>query len=267
MTALTEAITCYPPIIEDVALAIADDAYPGLSRMRYHSMLDGFAQPLFEPMRMLGDPRHKLLRLRDHLCGELGFRGNRDDYYDPKNSYLNEVLERRLGIPISLAVVWMAVGRRVGLLVEGIGFPGHFLVRAGGRSGTYVDVFNDGHLLDPRELARLGERHTRGGPLLPEHLEPITARDMALRMLHNLRAIFDNRGDHARAMVVCDRLFDLTAAPTHRRDRGVHALALGAREAALRDFEAYLSAEPDAADASRVRALLDRAAASTSSLN
>lgn len=267
MTALTEAITCYPPIIEDVALAIADDAYPGLSRMRYHSMLDGFAQPLFEPMRMLGDPRHKLERLRSHLCDELGFRGNRDDYYDPRNSYLNEVLERRMGIPISLAVVWMAVGRRVGLLIEGIGFPGHFLVRAGGPSGTYVDVFNEGQILAPGELERLGRLHTRGQPLLAEHLEPIKARDIALRMLQNLRAIFESRGDHARAMVVCDRLFDLTAAPTHRRDRGVHALALGAHEAALRDFEAYLGAMPEAADASRIRTLLDRAAAASSTLN
>ncbi len=267
MSALSEAITCFPPIVEDVALAIADDAYPGLSRMRYHSLLDAFAAPLYEPMRVLSEPGARLRRFRAHLCGELGFKGNRDDYYDPRNSYVNEVIERRTGIPITLAVVWMALGRRVGLRVEGVGFPGHFLVRIGGPSGAYVDVFNEGQTLSARDLERLGRRHLRGEPVPQELLAPVSARDMAERMLFNLRGIYEGRGDHARAMVVCDRLFELTASPAHRRDRGVHALELGANEAALRDLEAYLSAEPDAADADRVRTLLDRVARRAPNLN
>jgi regulator of sirC expression with transglutaminase-like and TPR domain len=268
MTALTEAITCYPPIIEDVALAIADDAYPNLSRMRYHGLLADIAQPLFGPMRVTRDPEARLELMRAHLCDELGFKGNSDDYYDPRNSYLNDVLERRVGIPISLAVVWMAVGRRVGLSVEGIGFPGHFMVRVGGQSGRYIDVFNEGHTLDERQLIKLGERYTgRAGAAAAMHLVPVGAREMAERMLLNLREIFGGRGDHARAMLACDRLFDITADAMHRRDRGLHALELGAREAALRDFEAYLSAFPDAIDAERIRSLLMGAAGSSAPLN
>jgi regulator of sirC expression with transglutaminase-like and TPR domain len=267
MTALAEAITCYPPIIEDVALAIADDAYPNLSRMRYHGMLDEIAQPLFEPMRVLTDVDAKLGRLRERLSDDLGFTGNRDDYYDPRNSFINEVLERRTGIPITLAVVWMAVGRRVGFPVEGIGFPGHFLVRAGGERGRYVDVFNDGQVLDDRDLERLGARFRLPDARKAAALEPVSARDMAERMLFNLRAIYGSRGDHARAMLVCDRLFDLTADKIHRRDRGLHALELGAHEAALRDFEAYLAAHPDASDAADIRRLLEGAVKTTSVLN
>ncbi len=267
VNSLTEAISCYPPIIEDVALAIADDAYPGLSRMHYHGMLDEFAEPLFSGMRQLPDVPSKLARFREHICDELGFAGNRDDYYDPRNSYLNEVLEGRVGIPIALAIVWMAIGRRAGLLVEGIGFPGHFLVRVGGRGGIYVDVFNEGQTLDERDLEHLGRRATGGAIVPSRYLSPISARDMAIRMLLNLRGIYASAHDHARAMVTCDRLFDLTASPQHRRDRGVHALELGAREAALADFEAYLVAEPTAEDATRIRALLEDVAADRAPLN
>lgn len=257
MSALVEAITCYPPIIEDVALAIADDAYPNLSRMRFHGMLADIAQPLFEPMRQIRDADTRLERLRAHLCDDLGFRGNQEDYYDPRNSYLNDVLERRKGIPITLGVVWMAVGRRVGLNVEGIGFPGHFMVRVGGSAGRYIDVFNEGRTLDKRQLLKLGERYTgRSGAAAAMHLAPVGAREIAERMLLNLREIFSSRGDHARAMLVCDRLFDITADAAHQRDRGLHALELGAREAALGDFEAYLAAFPDAIDADRIRSLL-----------
>lgn len=267
MSALREAIICYPPIIENVALAIADDAYPNLSRMHYHGMLDEFSGPLFEPMRILPTLDQKLEAMRAHLCDELGFVGNRDDYYDPRNSFLNEVLERRTGIPITLAVVWMAIGRRAGLRVEGIGFPGHFLVRVGGESGRYVDVFNEGQTLTERDLAKLGARVRLPESEITKALTIPTARDMAERMLFNLRAIYAGRGDHARSMLMCDRLFDITANVAHRRDRGLHALKLGAHEAATRDFEAYLSEHPDAADATRIQVLLKGLVAASGALN
>jgi regulator of sirC expression with transglutaminase-like and TPR domain len=259
MPSLLEVLEAPSPAIEDVALAIAQDEYPGLSWGRYRGVLDAIAEPL------AGRARGRLLDdvniFTDHVYRTHGFRGNNDHYYDPRNSYLNEVLERRVGIPITLAVVLMAVGHRVGLLVEGIGFPGHFLVRVGGPEGCYVDPFNEGQVLEKADLRDLARRFMPGDETVAAaELEPVAALPMAVRMLFNLQQIYEKRGDHARALVVCDRLVDLTGEPFHRRDRGIHALALGAHRVAAADLEAYLDQRPEASDAARIRDLLDKAA-------
>ena len=255
---LLAALEANPPLIEEVAFAIAEDEYPGLARERYRTLLDELADSARAAMEG-GDESLRLQRFLDHVYGPLGFRGNDDDYYDPKNSYLNEVLERRTGIPITLAVVLMALGRRVGLHIEGIAFPGHFLARAGG--DTYLDPFHRGRILERVDLEELGERFLGNPRLTASQLEPVEARLMAVRMLYNLQQIYERRGDHARALVVCDRLVDVADAPFHRRDRGIHALALGAHEAAQRDLEAYLATHADATDATRIRQLLGKARA------
>jgi regulator of sirC expression with transglutaminase-like and TPR domain len=157
-------------------------------------------------------------------------------------------------------VVLMALGRRVGILVEGVGFPGHFLVRIGGPDGDLVDPFSEGNVVERSELSQIA------GRLLDERalatvLEPVDLRVIAVRMLFNLQHIHERRGDHAQALLVCDRLVDLAAAPFHRRDRGLHALALGATSAAIADFEAYLETHPDADDRDRIVTLLEGARA------
>jgi regulator of sirC expression with transglutaminase-like and TPR domain len=253
---LLAALEADPPLIEEVAFAIAEDEYPALSRERYRTLLDELADSARTAMAV-GDESLRLQRFLDHVYGPLGFRGNEDDYYDPKNSYLNEVLERRTGIPITLAVVLMALGRRVGLRIEGIAFPGHFLARAGG--DTYLDPFHKGRILERTDLEALAERFLGNPRLTAGQLEPVEVRVIAVRMLYNLQQIYERRGDHARALVVCDRLVDVADAPFHRRDRGIHALALGAHEAAQRDLEAYLATHADATDATRIRQLLGKA--------
>lgn len=266
--ALLRALAQDDPRIEDVALAVASDAYPSLDVLRYERMLDELSAPLVESVAGASTTRRAGELLSAHLFDGEGFRGNEARYYDPRNSYLNDVLDRRLGIPITLAIVMMAVGRRVGLGIEGVGFPGHFLVRIGGARGYYADPFHHGKALSREDLIELADRFEARGPggavvepaeALAAYLRPVDARTMAVRLLANLQQIFERAGDHARALLVCDRLVDVAGAPYHRRDRGKHALALGAMRAARVDLSAYLRAMPDAPDRAAVQAALEQA--------
>jgi regulator of sirC expression with transglutaminase-like and TPR domain len=191
-----------------------------------------------------------------HLALHHGFEGNRSNYEDAENSYLDSVLKRRTGIPISLSVVYMAVARRIGIPVLPIGFPGHFLVRVGAPAGVLVDPF-DGRILAHEELAPLLARGTGApSPLKPEYLAPVGVSDVAQRMLLNLKRIHDARRDFSRALLVTDRLVELTGSPELRRDRGLLALRLGANQAASSDLAHYLLKRPNASDAADVRSAL-----------
>jgi regulator of sirC expression with transglutaminase-like and TPR domain len=266
MSALLDAVDASPPIIERVALVIARDAYPRLHARRYLMQLDAWAERAHVAEGAALEDR--VAALAELVYGKLGFAGNSDDYYDPRNSYLNEVVDRRLGIPITLAIVLMALGRRLGLTVEGIGFPGHFLARVGGAGGVYVDPFNGGSIVARGQLEVLARRVLPDSDtLVSGQLEPVTARVMAVRMLFNLQQIYEKRGDHARALVVCDRLVDLTGTAFHRRDRGIHALRLRAFEAARRDLEAYLETDLSDGEAARVRQLIEEASQGRVQLN
>ncbi len=245
--------------IEELALWVARDAYPALRIDVELRRIDALAEPVAARLASEREPRSQALTLGEYLHDELEFRGDESDYHDPRNGYLNEVLERRVGLPISLAVLWIAVGRRVGVPVEGVGFPGHFLVRVGRERSVLVDPFREGRLVTQQELERLAIHHLGGADRLrAEHLATSDARSMLVRILVNLKHAHERRADHARALVVCDRLVDLSGAPTFRRDRGKHALALGATTAALEDLEAYLSAGAPEGDADAIRALRDR---------
>ena len=257
MSALLQALDATPVLIESVALAIADDEYPGLAKDHYRAVMDEFADPIKRAANGASADR-QLAILVDHVYGVLGFRGNEKEYYDPRNSYLNEVLERRTGIPITLAVVLMAIGRRAGMTVEGVGFPGHFLVRFAGE--VFIDPFSDGRRLARDEILDLASRFMGDNEVFNQRqLEPVDARSVGIRMLFNLQQIYERRGDHARALVVCDRLCEIADAPFHRRDRGMHALALGAAHAAVADLEIYLARHPGARDSTRIKAALERA--------
>ncbi|MFO0604584.1 MAG: transglutaminase-like domain-containing protein [Polyangiales bacterium] len=245
------------PPVEEAALLIAQDFAPGLDPAATRAALDALAAPVAPRLARAADDREAAALLGTWLFDEQGFRGNEDDYYDPRNSHLHEVVARRTGIPITLAVVMIAVGRRAGVRVEGIGFPGHFLARVfgpGAGGGALVDPFFRGREVTPAALDALARR-ALGDParLRPEHLAPADARAVAVRMLGNLRGVHEARGDHAGALVACDRLVDLTGSPEARRDRARHLLALGAHEAAADDLDAWLRARPDAPDAGEVR--------------
>jgi regulator of sirC expression with transglutaminase-like and TPR domain len=241
------------------ALLIARDEYPGLDVDAELGRLDALAGPLG---RLDGLTAAEQLRaLREHLVGREGFGGNVDDYYDPRNSFINDVLSRRTGIPITLALVWVETGRRAGARLSGVAFPGHFLARLEdptGGEGLIVDVFSDGRVLGDHDIAGMLEQLSPGLRLDPEALMPAPARDVLVRMLMNLRAIHARRGDFPRLLVVLSRLLELhPEIEDHWRDRGYLSARMGAFGAAASDFEQYLRLSPSAGDVAEVRRALD----------
>lgn len=245
------------PWAELAALAIADEGRSPRDPATALATLDALGAALRAETAADAPLDVQAAAIATVIYDRAGFRGNEEDYQDPRNSDLHAVLARRTGIPITLAVVLLAVGRRAGLVVEGVSFPGHFLVRLGGARGLYLDPFRRAEVMDLSALQGLLRRVQ--GPdaaLRPELLAPVGARAIAARMLVNLKNTWERRREHARALLLCDRLVELTDAPEFVRDRGHHALALGAHAAARADLTRYLAARPEAPDAEGVRRAL-----------
>src|SRR5207249_4943558 len=208
----------------------------------------------------------RTLELADErLCGFLfdgaGFRGNADDYYDPRNSCLNDVLDRRLGIPITLSVLVMEVGRRVGLEIQGIGLPGHFCV--GARVGDellVLDPFGGGRRLGRDEAEAIVSRVVgRPVELTDTHFVPATKAQIVVRMLRNLQGIYARREDWAKALAVIDRLLVVEAdAPLHDRERRTALVKLGDLHRGASEWERYLPRYPTARDAAACKERLRR---------
>lgn len=245
-------------------LMIAEDAYPGLPVDRYLGEIERMAIRLRAQLPAAGDAEERVMALNQFLFGDLGFAGNAEDYYDPRNSYLNEVIDRRTGIPITLAILYMEVGRRVGLPLAGVSFPGHFLVRLKLRGGTLVlDPFSGGAPLSERELRERLQRvipdgATGGVPAgelpLDEFLEPASNRQILARVLRNLKGIYRDAGKPEQMLGVLNRM--LLVAPEasgELRDRGFVYHKLECFRAALQDLQGYVEREPDAPDGDEVR--------------
>jgi len=204
------------------------------------------------------------------LFTSLGFHGNTEDYYDPKNSLLPDVLARRTGIPITLSIVWCALAKRGGLLARGIAFPGHFLVRVDAsaasepaRTPLLVDPFHGGRILDEEAATALLRRALgEGAELHPSLLTPASARVTLVRLLTNLEAIYGKRGEHARAFIAIDRIVTLVPDSARMlRERAALALRIGAFEVARADFARVLVLEPQAPDVPDIEARLAKLAA------
>jgi len=189
------------------ALLIAEPEYPGLDVGQYVEKLDDFG--VEAAARIASSPQHSPLEIVvRYLYEELGFHGNTQNYYDPRNSFLNEVLDRRTGIPISLALVLTETCRRVGIDARGVSFPGHFLVRVQDDDDNvmFLDPF-DGRLLDEGQIAELHERATGdAGPIDPDLLDPASKGHVLMRLLNNLRAIYERTGDQERLLGVLARM-------------------------------------------------------------
>jgi regulator of sirC expression with transglutaminase-like and TPR domain len=260
----------------DVALGaalIARDVYANLDVGATLARFDVLAEPL-QGRSLAARPLYEqAIDLGHYLYEVAGFRGNEANYYDPKNSLLPDVLDRRLGIPITLALVYCEVARRCGVVARGVSFPGHFLVRIEGKKALepplFVDPFFGGRLLDDAALERVLRRAT--GPnesVKEEHLAPATPRSILVRMLINLKWIYMTRGDLARAHLALDRIVTLTPdAPAALRERGLLAARLGAVEAARADLTRLLEIHPDTADAKAIRTRLEELAGRKRVLN
>ena len=259
-------------------LMIAQDAYPGLDVDRYLGEIERMAIRLRARMPQANAAEEKVVALNQFLFDDLGYWGNTDDYYDPRNSYLNEVIDRKTGTPISLSILYMELGRRIGLPLEGVSFPGHFLVRLRLRGGTLVlDPFAGG---TPQSEAELRERLQRvipegaaGGVApgelpLDQFLEPASNRQILARVLRNLKGIYREKDKPERMLEVLNRM--LVVAPdasSELRDRGYVYQRLECWRPALKDLSDYVEREPEAPDLDDVRVKLMELSALCARLN
>jgi regulator of sirC expression with transglutaminase-like and TPR domain len=255
------------------AALIARDTYASLDVERLIARFDDLAAPLAARDLSGLPPGEQADAVSLHLYEQLGFRGNEQDYYDPKNSLLPDVLERRLGIPITLALVYCEVARRAGVRARGVSFPGHFLVRVdpvgSDDAPIAVDPFFGGRRLDEAGLETLLKRASPSQKIsMAEHLAPTSARTMLVRMLINLKWIYATRGDFARALLALDRIISLTPDSVPAlRERGLLAARLGAVEAARADLSRLLELVPQAPDAGSIRQRLEELRTKVSVLN
>ena len=260
------------PLFE-TALLIARDEYPDLQAEAYIGLVSDYAGRLGKSINPDLDLPSKLTAINHFLYRELGFSGNEQDYADPRNSYLNQVFDRKLGIPISLAVVQIEVMRRVGLALDGISFPGHFLVRLPVDDGILVlDPYNQGRPVGFEELRERIAPHMDGqmptDQQLFQVLEPATARMTAMRMIRNLQAIYQQAGDFERVARSADRLLKLAPdLPEALRDRGMAYAELGYVRGVRDDLTRYLQLRPQADDAEVMRNLLIRHSTRKAALN
>ncbi len=249
-----------PLDLAELALGLAADEYPPLDVAAYLSELAGMAH---EAKRYLGGTLEAKARgLCRYLFHDCGFRGNVQDYYDPRNSYLNEVLDRRTGLPITLSAVAIAVGTRAGLDVAGVGLPGHFVAKvvAGGEEVVF-DPFHGGRLLSRADCEILVEQVT-GSPFqaTPEALRAVPPGAFILRMLNNLKGAYLRLGDFPKAVRVIERLQRLDPSDmVQQRDLGVSLMRAGQLGRAIDALTAYLGARPDGGDAALVSQLLKQA--------
>ena len=250
--------------IDRAALLIAATEYPGLDVDGALRLLDGFAEQVRPRLAGMHDPAQIARSVAAFIHTELGFSGNAEAYYDPRNSFLNDVLERRRGIPISLSVIYLALGRRLGLPFEGVGMPGHFLVRLRHLvTPTILDPFDDGEILDDAAcLARLRRLYGPSVRLSPDMLAAVKSRMMVYRMLNNLKGIFLGQEDWVRAIRTMNlMLLTQPGASNEYRDRGTAHMRSGDLRRARADFEHYLLNAAEMDDAGTIReqlALIDR---------
>ncbi len=254
-------VTDRPDYEIDVARAtmlLAAAEYPSLNVERELFTFQRLAGAISSKFLDDDDPLYCMNVISEYLFDELGFRGDEDNYYDPRNSYLNQVLERRVGIPITLAVVYMEVARRLKVPLLGIGMPAHFLVRHREIDNLYVDAFHGGILISEDECRDILGDRTRGGlAWTRELMRPVSNREIVARVIRNLKAIYMADGDFVRALTVSE--FALALDPhsaMDRRDRGIVHYQLGHSAEALDDLAYYLHFAPNSPDAEGVHALV-----------
>ena len=243
------------------ALAIARVEYPFLDSDTYLRALDRMGR---EASARLGTasvlPQDAVRALNEYVYDEQGFRGNRERYDDPRNSFLNEVLDRRTGIPISLAVVYLEIARRTGVRIVGVNFPGHFLLRVPADVGNpvgsrltspredvlIIDPFHGGARLSESDCRQLLRQHVGEEAAFDSSLlDPATRHDIVVRMLVNLKRLYVRMRSFPQARFISDLLLTIDpSAIAELRDRGLLAYHLEDFAAALRDLEAYLRLLP-----------------------
>jgi regulator of sirC expression with transglutaminase-like and TPR domain len=244
--------------LASAALLIALDEYPALDIQKYLREIDAMASVIRSEIDFSVGTRtmETIEKLNRFLFRSKGFRGNTEDYYDPRNSYLNEVLERRLGIPITLSLVFMEVGKRLGLRLEGVGMPGHFIVKCLHNGWeVFVDPFNQGEILLEDECRkRLELQYGTGFQFSRSFLDSVSKHQILTRMLANLKGIYLQREEFRKALGAIEKIvFINPESHSEIRDRAAVHFKLNNLSYALADWLRYLEMQPNAADAAEVK--------------
>ncbi|WP_341734365.1 tetratricopeptide repeat protein [Microcoleus sp. EPA2] len=243
------------------ALYIALEEYPNLETQEYLNALDDMADEVRDRLPAQNYPLRIIQTMNRYLYEDLRFAGNDADYYDPRNSFLNQVIDRRMGIPISLSLVYLEVAKRIDFPMVGIGMPGHFLIKPDfEEAGIFVDAFNGGEILFTEDCQeRISLIYGQTMELQPAFLAAVSPRQLLARMLGNLKAIYLQQQDARRVLRAIEGILLLFPdALGERRDRGILYYQLGRLAEARHDLEVYLRNAPNAPDAPRIRQLLDR---------
>jgi regulator of sirC expression with transglutaminase-like and TPR domain len=237
--------------IAEAALLLACEEYPQLSLAPYLEQLDDIAGDIDNRLKGHRSTLDTIATINEVLFDEYGFHGNSSAYYDPRNSFLNDVLDRRTGIPITLSAIYMEVAQRIGFHIDGVGIPGHFIVKHVSRTEeTFLDPFNAGAVMteaDCRDLIR--QMNGDDDPDEEHWLRRVTHRQIVARMLNNLKVIYVNGGAFDKALIMLE-LMVLTDSsdPTLYKQRGMLHLQLRQFGQAARDLDQYLKICPDAPD-------------------
>ena len=263
-TVLEDFVALVSPEIADenvdvlrAALTYARSEYPALDVEKYVARVDLLASGIRSVLPADANAHEILNTINRVLFEEEKFRGNRTDYYDPRNSYLNEVLDRRLGIPITLSVLYMEVARRVGVPVFGVGMPGHFLLKhydVGGHE-TFIDPFSGGHLLNHTECeVRMEEVYDGQIQMQRQFLNSVRNRQILTRMLNNLRSIYISGRSFRKALTIVDFIVSLhPRSPEDIRQRALLRYNEGMLRLAAEDLDEYVRIAPDASDAEEMK--------------
>ena len=236
--------------LEEIALLVAKERYPKLCLQTYRNLLDQFAHEARRRIGgVVGGPA-VARGLSHYLFEEEGFRGNRQDYYNPSNSYFNDVLDQRTGIPMTLSILYIAVGRRLQLPLDGVTFPGHFLVRyQQPGSNFYIDAFHRWKLLSKEACKkRLEEKFGDALPYRTEFLQPATHREILIRMLTNLKMCYMIRKKFETVITILNQILMFSEGADELKERGLIYFHLECFAPALRDLEKYLVNKPKAPD-------------------
>ena len=241
--------------LAEAALLIAAEEYSRLDIAAYLEKLDILGDIARERASRAIDVHDTIAALNATLFEQLGFRGNHESYYDPRNSFLNEVINRRIGIPITLTVVYMEVARRIGLRIEGVGLPGHFIAKHPGENGDiFIDPFSGGRLIGETGCAEILSEMSNGKlKLQPSHLAAVTKKQILSRILGNLLGIYSSN-DYRRALNVVELLLIIHPdSPNHVRDHGLLLAATGDSPKAIEELQRYLALAQGAPDRDTVR--------------
>lgn len=243
------------------ALYIAQEEYPELEVDAYLNALDTMAEEIAERLPSERYPLRWVNIINQYLFEDLQFRGNTDNYYDPRNSFLNDVIDRRIGIPITLSLVYLELTRRLDFPMVGVGFPGHFLIRPDQEEiEIHVDPFHQGEVLFEQDcLERLIQIYGPTAQLQPAFFQSVSPQQFLVRMLSNLKHIYLSQSQFEKCLSIIELILLITpTAPEELRDRGILYYQLGRWPEACQDLEDYLASNPPVEEIRLIDQLLTR---------